>query len=164
MTDLFLVAVFSALGAFWRWWDGRGWGIYPGQTKLKSGSRLIVCAALSLTIVYPMTWWAALVTSALMALIWLPQQKQREEWDDMMLRWAVPFATMGLAIALMTGALWAVPLMGAGGDISKLLSCAATQSEALAMRAVASEPDAKLLNSSRITMQSWVPQNALAMT
>lgn len=119
MTELIIkLLIVAVLGFAWRWWDGRGWGIYPGQTKGKGVARLVVCAAISLGITLPMMEWGpAIVTSALMSLIWLPKQKNREEWDDMALRWAVTFLAMGMAIDLMTGNRLAIAIMGVAGVV-----------------------------------------------
>ena len=79
MIDLWMAA---ALGALWRWWDGRGYG--PGWV------RLIASVALSCAILWPLGWAWAVPLAGLWGAMWTPRQKNREEWDDMALRWALP--------------------------------------------------------------------------
>lgn len=102
--------LWAAVGAAWRWNDGRGYG--PG------GLRLAACFVLALIIVEGVppidvitSWsygiivagveWRAVLVAALFAVLWLPRQKAREEFDDMALRWAAPMAALGVAMALL---------------------------------------------------------------
>jgi hypothetical protein len=96
----------AALGALWRWNDGRGYG--PGWV------RLIASVGLSCAI---LGWAWAVPLAGLWGAMWTPRQKNREEWDDMVLRWTAPMAWLGILLAIVTASLWPVAIMGGAGLI-----------------------------------------------
>lgn len=102
-------AIASILGGLWRWWDGRGYG--PGAV------RLAVSGLLALWIIWPLGWVWAVPLAGLWSVIWLPRQKQREELDDMLLRWAAPVGAFGIIIGAITLTVLPVIIMPAAGMI-----------------------------------------------
>ena len=101
------ILIAAALGGLWRWWDGRGYG--PGWV------RLVASVALAIAILAPLGWLWAMPLGLLWGAMWLPRQKNREEWDDMALRWAAPMALVGTLLALATNSLWPTAIMGGAG-------------------------------------------------
>jgi len=101
------ILIAAALGALWRWIDGRGYG--PGWMRLTAS------VALAVVILAPLGWLWAMPLGLLWGAMWLPRQKNREEWDDMALRWAAPMAVAGTLLALATNSLWPVAIMGGAG-------------------------------------------------
>ena len=87
------IAAIAFLGGLWRFWDGRGYG--PGWI------RLIASVGLALWVLWPIGWHMAVPLAALWGVIWLPRQKNREEFDDMLLRWAAPIAAYGVLLAVL---------------------------------------------------------------
>ena len=88
------VVVAGALaGGLWRWVDGRGYG--PNWARMGAGGLLawFLLAEFGL--------WA-IPLAVLFMTLWTFRQKQREELDDMMLRWAAAFAVYGALLAFGT--------------------------------------------------------------
>lgn len=107
------ISVFAALGGIWRWWDGRGYG----PNWLRMGT----CGVLAALALLPVGLWA-IPLGAVFAAIWSFRQKNREEWDDMAIRWLLPLVLFGAILALVTGDLWAPIIMAvAGGVVSALV-------------------------------------------
>lgn len=107
MTDPLLAAT---LGLVWRWWDGRGWG--PGAL------RVIAAGFIAFAILAPLGWAWALPLAGLWAGMWTPRQKNRAEWDDMALRWALPVGVgFGALIGFATLSVWPLAIMSVAGLI-----------------------------------------------
>lgn len=111
--DALIVLGFAAMGGVWRWLDGRGYG--------PNGLRMAACGLLAALALAPVGWWA-IPLGATFAALWSFRQKNREEWDDMALRWAVPFVAFGglLAVATETAASLAVMVV-AGALVATLV-------------------------------------------
>lgn len=108
-----IVLFFTIMGGVWRWWDGRGYG----PNWLRMGS----CGVLAALALAPVGWWA-IPLGAVFAAIWSFRQKNREELDDMALRWILPFAVFGIILGLVTGSIYsAVTMVAAGAIISVLV-------------------------------------------
>lgn len=114
-----IVLSFALLGGVWRYIDGRGYG--------PSWLRLVVCAFISSLALLPLGSWA-IPMGVVFSVLWLPGQKNREELDDMLLRWAVPFAVFGIAVVVILGQPWSVSLVMilAGVFVSVLVWIGAT--------------------------------------
>lgn len=107
MTVVILIA--ALLGGVWRWWDGRGYG--PGW------ARLVVSALIAFAILWPLGWYFAAPLATLWAALWMPRQKNREEFDDMLLRWGGLVGLFGLLLAPVMWDWAPIPIMAAAGVI-----------------------------------------------
>jgi hypothetical protein len=117
MLTLWIVLMFAVLGGAWRWLDGRGYG----PNWLRMGS----CGVLAALALVPTGWWA-IPLGAAFAAIWSFRQKNREEWDDMALRWALPFAVFGIVSGLVIGSIHSAAIMTVAGAVVSVLVWAGT--------------------------------------
>ena len=100
---LFTAFVFALAGGAWRWADGRG---IPPHTWM----RTVACAVLALLAVAPLGWWQAPLAAAMLTAVWVFRQKDREVYEDMLLRWLLPLCLIGAVLGLL-GAWKAAPLV-----------------------------------------------------
>lgn len=107
MTTLTVLA-FALAGGLWRWIDGRGYG--PNWARMAS------LGILSILALYPICILAFLL-GIIFSAIWVLKQKQREEYDDMLLRWCVPFGIFGIVLAATVGNVLPFPVMTAAGAL-----------------------------------------------
>ena len=114
-----IVLSFALLGGVWRYIDGRGYG--------PSWLRLVVCALIASLALLPLGSWA-IPMGIVFSVLWLPGQKNREELDDMLLRWAVPLAVFGISTVFILGLPWSASLVMilAGVFVSVLVWMGAT--------------------------------------
>lgn len=140
MIDLALSVPLALAGAIWRFWDGRGADspILPAPGYV----RLSVCFVLALACLWPLGWIWAVPLAGLWTAMWTPRQKNREEFDDMALRWALPIGGLfGLALMVATDSPAPLGIMGAAGLLVAAFVWASTHTPNLKLRIGSYEAD-----------------------
>jgi hypothetical protein len=136
-----MIALTLALaGALWRFWDGRGADspILPAPGYV----RLSVCFILAMGCLWPLGWIWAIPLAGAWTAMWTPRQKNREEFDDMALRWAVPIGGLfGLALMIATDSPIPLGIMGIAGLLVAAFVWASTKLRDLKLRIGSYEAD-----------------------